>query len=323
MPHLKVLLLPLKRLFQPWCDDVIDAIGQRHDLSVLDDSHPIAPQFDGVEAVIDQGGSVGTREMMDAAKDARLWQILGTGFDHFDLEYIRRKDIAVANCPGQFSSIALAEMAFMFILMLARQYRQAAADFASGVFNEAVGRELTDLNLGIIGFGASGQELARRAKAFGMNILAIDVRTIQPEIIQEIKPNLMGTPADLDNVVAASDFLSLHLHLNAATRRIIDARRIELMKSTACLINIARGALVDESALYHALSKGKLGGAGIDVFAQEPPDPSLPVFKLPNVVVTPHIAGVTYETSLRRAKCAAENVNRLALGLNPLYRIDQ
>ena len=122
--------------------------------------------------------------------------------------------------------------------------------------------------------------------------------------------------------MAVSDFLSLHLHLNAATRRIIDARRIELMKSTACLINVARGALVDESALYHALSKGKLGGAGIDVFAQEPPDPSLPVFQLPNVVVTPHIAGVTYETSLRRAKCAAENVNRLALGLNPLYRID-
>ena len=323
MPRLKVLLLPLKRLFQPWCDDVIDAIGQRHDLSVLDDSHPIAPQFDGVEAVIDQGGSVGTREMMDAAKDTRLWQILGTGFDHFDLEYIRNKDIAVANCPGQFSSIALAEMAFMFILMLAHQYRQAASDFASGVFNEAVGQELTDLNLGIIGFGASGQDLARRAKAFGMNILAIDVRTIQPEIIQEIKPDLMGTPADLDNVMAASDFLSLHLHLNAATRRIIDARRIELMKSSACLINVARGALVDESALYHALSKGKLGGAGIDVFAQEPPDPSLPVFQLPNVVVTPHIAGVTYQTSLRRAKCAAENVNRLALGLNPLYRVDQ
>ena len=247
---------------------------------------------------------------------------MGTGFDHFDLEYIRSKDIAVANCPGQFSSVALAETAFMFILMLAHQYRQAAVNFASGVFNEAVGRELDGLNLGIIGFGASGQELARRAKAFGMHILAIDVRTIEPEIIQEIKPDLMGTPAESDHVVATSDFLSLHLHLNTATRHIIDARRIALMKSTACLINVARGALVDESALYHALSEGKLGGAGIDVFAQEPPDPSLAVFQLPNVVVTPHIAGVTYETSLRRAQCAAENVDRLALGLDPLYRID-
>ena len=322
IPRLKVLLLPLKRIFQPWCDDVIEAIGDRHDLSIFDDSLSIAPQFDGVEAVIDQGGSVGKRQMMDAAKDVRLWQILGTGFDHFDLDYIRSKGIAVANCPGQFSSVALAETGFMFILMLAHQYRQGAADFESGVFNEAVGRELDGLNLGIIGFGASGQELARRAKAFGMRILAIDVRIIEPEILQEIKPDLMGTPADLDHVVAKSDFLSLHLHLNAVTRHIIDARRIALMKSTACLINVARGALVDESALYHALSDGRLGGAGLDVFAQEPPDPNLPVFQLPNVVVTPHIAGVTYETSLRRAQCAAQNVDRVAQGLDPLYRID-
>lgn len=322
MPRQKVLLLPLTRLFHPWCDDVIQAIGGRHDLSVFDESHPIVPQFDGVDVVIDHGGSVGTREMMDAATNARLWQILGTGFDHFDLDYIRTRRIAVANCPGQFSSVALAETAFMFILMLAHKYPQAASNFESGVFNEAVGRELNGLNLGIIGFGASGQELARRAKAFGMRILAIDVRTIAPEMLREIKPNLMGTPADLDDVVSESDFLSLHLHLNPATRRIMDARRIALMKSTACLINVARGALVDESALHQALSDGKLGGAGLDVFAQEPPDPNLPVFQLPNVVVTPHIAGVTYQTSLKRAACAAENVDRLAQGLAPLYRID-
>ena len=223
MPRQKVLLLPLTRLFHPWCDDVIQAIGGRHDLSVFDESHPIVPQFDGVDVVIDHGGSVGTREMMDAATDARLWQILGTGFDHFDLDYIRTRRIAVANCPGQFSSVALAETAFMFILMLTHKYPQAASDFESGVFNEAVGRELNGLNLGVIGFGASGQELARRAKAFGMRILAIDVRTIEPEILREIKPNLMGTPAELDDVVSESDFLSLHLHLNPATRRIMDA----------------------------------------------------------------------------------------------------
>lgn len=322
MPRQKVLLLPITRLFHPWCGDVIQAVSSRHDLSVLDDSQPIVPQFDGVDVVIDQGGSVGTREMMDAAKDARLWQILGTGYEHFDLDYIRTRDIAVANCPGPFSSAALAETAFMFILMLAHQYRQAASNFESGVFNEAVGRELGGSNLGIIGFGASGQELARRAKAFGMRILAIDVRVIEPEILREIKPDFMGTSADLDDVVSESDFLSLHLHLNPATHRIINARRIALMKSTACLINVARGALVDESALYQALTDGNIGGAGLDVFALEPPDLNLPAFRLPNVVVTPHIAGVTYQTSLRRAACASENVDRLAQGLDPLYRID-
>ncbi|MCZ6677962.1 MAG: NAD(P)-dependent oxidoreductase [Candidatus Poribacteria bacterium] len=322
MRRLKVLLLPLKGHLHPWCDNVIEAVGARHDLAVFDDTQPLAPQFDGVEVVIDHGGSVGTRPMMDAARDARLWQILGTGFDHFDLDYIRNKGIPVANCPGQFSSVALAETAMMFILMLVHQYRQSAANFQSGVLYEPMGRELKDLKLAIIGFGASGQELGRRAKAFGMRILAIDVRTIEPEILEEIQPEFMGTPADLDRVVADSDFLSLHLHLNAETRHIIDARRLALMKPTACLINVARGELVEESALYQALIDGKLGGAGIDVFAQEPPNPKAPVFELPNVIATPHIAGVTYETSRRRAACAAENVDRIAQGLEALYRID-
>jgi phosphoglycerate dehydrogenase-like enzyme len=322
MRRLKVLLLPQKKLFHPWCDDVIQAIGQRHDLFVFDETQPLAPQFDGVEVVIDHGGSVGTRAMMDVAKDARLWQILGTGFDHFDLDYIRHKGIPVANCPGPFSSVALAEMAVMFILMLARRYHQAVVNFQSAVLYTPMGRELKGQNVGIIGFGASGQDLARRAKAFGMQILAIDIRSIEAAVLNEIQPDFLGTPADLDWVVAESDFLSLHLHLDATTRHIIDERRLALMKPTACLINVARGALVDEAALYQALTAGKLGGAGLDVFSQEPPSPTAPLFQLPNVVVTPHIAGATYETSRRRAWCAAQNVDRLAQGLPPLYQIE-
>lgn len=323
MRRVKALLLPVKKLFHPWCEDVIQAIGDRHDLSVFDDTQPLAPQFEGVEAVIDHGGSVGSRAMIDAAHDARLWQILGTGFDHFDLDYIRQKGVPAANCPGQFSSIALAETAMMFILMLARRYRDAAANFQAGVFYQPLGRELHGLNLGIIGFGASGQALARRAKASGLRILAIDVRPIEPEILEEIRPDFLGGPAEMDGMIAESDFLSLHLHLNPTTRHIIDARRLSLMKPAACLINVARGALVDETALYDALTAGTLGGAGLDVFAKEPVDPTAPVFQLPNVAVTPHIAGVTDGTSRRRAACAAQNVDRVAQGLEPLYRIDQ
>ena len=174
-----------------------------------------------------------------------------------------------------------------------------------------------------MGFGASGQALARRASAFGMRILGIDVREIEPEVLDDIKPDFIGGPDDLDRVVAESDFLSLHLHLNDETRHIIDGRRLGLMKPTASVINVARGALVDEAALYGALVEGKIGGAGLDVFDQEPPDPALPVYQLPNVVATPHIAGVTDGTSRRRAAAAAENVDRVAQGLEPLYRIDQ
>ena len=322
MNRLRVLLLPMEGLFHPWCDDVIQAIGARHDLAVFDHQKPVAPQCRGIEVVIDQGGSVGTPEMMDAATDARLWQILGTGLDHFDLAYIKTKGIAVANCPGQFSAVALAQTAMMFILMLAHRYREAAANFQRGTLYQPLGRELEGLKLGIIGFGASGQELARRAKPFGLRILAVDVRSIESKIVQEIQPEFIGTPAELDRVLAESDFLSLHLHLNTETHHIINSHRLALMKPTACLINVARGALVDESALYQALLNGKLGGAGLDVFAQEPPDVTLPVYQLPNVVVTPHVAGVTDGTSRKRAACAAENVDRIAQGLRPRYRID-
>jgi len=123
-------------------------------------------------------------------------------------------------------------------------------------------------------------------------------------------------------VAAAADFLSVHLHLTDATRHIIDGRRIGLMKPDACIINVARGALVDEEAMYDALLNGRLGGAGLDVFSNEPTDPSLPVYQLPNVVVTPHVSGGTDLTLRLRAEAVAENVDRIAQGLEPLSRVD-
>jgi len=322
MERLNVMLLPVRRIYTPWCENITAAIGDRHDLKELDDDRPLAPQFAGVDVVIDQGGSRGTREMMDAATDCRLWQIVGTGFDHFDLAYIKTKGIPTANTPGLFSDVALAETAMMFITMLSRRYREAVEYFREGRLYGPLGYELENQTLGIVGFGASGQALARRARPFGMKIMGIDVREIEPDVLDEIQPDFMGTPADLDRVVAESDFLSLHLHLNDETRHIIDARRLGLMKPTASVVNVARGALVDETALYDALESGKIGGAGLDVFAKEPPDPSLPVYHLPNVVATPHIAGVTDGTSRRRAAAAAENTDRIARGQEPLYRID-
>lgn len=322
MTRLKVLLLQMEGMFEPWGRDVISAVGGRHDLAVLDPGRPLEEQFAGVEAVIDQGGSVSTRAMMDAAVSARLWQVLGTGFDHFDLEYVKSKGIPAANCPGPFSGTALAEMAMMFILMLARRYRESDRLFREGEFYQPLAHELEGRTLGILGFGASGQELARRARPFGLRVVGLDVRPIEAEVLEELGAELVLGDGRLDEVVAASDYLALHLPLNESTRHVIDARRLALMKPSACLINVARGALVDEEALSAALLEGRLGGAGLDVFAQEPPDPADPVYALPNVVVTPHIAGATFETSRKRAACAADNVDRVAAGLEPLYRID-
>jgi phosphoglycerate dehydrogenase-like enzyme len=323
MKRLTVLFLPQPGVDPVWQAEIEAAVGARHDLRIYDRTAPLEPQFRGVQVVIDTGGSVGTRAMYDTATGTKLWQILGTGLDHVDVAYLRTKGFAVANCPGQFSHVGLAECAMMFILMLARRYREAAANFDARVRYKPMGGELEGRVLGIVGLGASGRELARRARGFGMRLQAIDVRPIEPEVLAELAPEFVGTPADLDRVVRESDVLSLHLHLNPETRHTIDARRLSLMKPTAFLVNVARGALVDEAALYDALLAGRIGGAGLDVFAAEPPEPGLPVYRLPNVVVTPHIAGATDGTARRRAAAAAENVDRVAAGLEPLYRVDQ
>ena len=326
MPNrLQVLFLPSPTnpsLFKPFGEDVVAAIGDRHDLRVFDHGRPMPPQFEGVHVVIDHGGSVGTREMLAAATGVRLWQILGTGIDHFDLDYWRSKKVPVANCPGPFSASALGECAMMFILMLARKFPVTQANLKAGQYYEPLGMELDGLKLGLVGFGASGQALARRALPFGLKLYAIDVRDIGADEERAFDLQFAGKPADLDRVVAEADILSLHLHLNPETRGIIDARRLALMKPTAFLINVARGALVDEAELVRALSAGRLGGAGLDVFSQEPPDLASPLFSLPNVVATPHIAGMTDGTSRKRARCAADNVDRIAAGLEPLFRVD-
>src|SRR5581483_11171925 len=127
-----------------------------------------------------------------------------------------------------------------------------------------LGIELEGLKLGIVGFGASGIEVARRARGFGMKISAIDIRDIRPEEVREFDLEFVGKPDALDDLLKKVDVLSLHLHLNQETHHLIDARRLALLKPTAFLINVARGALVDEAALTDALVSGRLGGAGLD-----------------------------------------------------------
>jgi D-3-phosphoglycerate dehydrogenase len=302
---------------------VLNAVGTSHDISVFDYQGQLVPQFEEVNVVIDEGGSHGTREMMDVAGTVKLWQILGSGYDHFDLTYCKQKNIPVANCPGQFSAVGLAESALMFLLMLARRWQFTQANLQREIQGEPMGLELRDRSLGLIGFGASAREFARRVQLLGVRVMAIDIRKISPEEQKEFGLEFAGSPKDLDWMISESDYLSLHLHLNHETRHIIDARRMGLMKPSACIINVARGALIDEEALYEALKNGRLAGAGLDVFTHEPVDPNLPILELPQVIATPHIAGATDGTSRRRAACAADNVDRIAAGLEPLHRIDQ
>jgi phosphoglycerate dehydrogenase-like enzyme len=209
----------------------------------------------------------------------------------------------------------------MLMLMLARRFPVTQATLHQGGYNEPLGRELEGMQLGLVGFGASARELARRAHPFGLRISAIDIRDIGAEEKAEFALEYAGKPSDLDNMIARSDIVSLHLPLTEETRHLLDARRLGMMKRTAFLINVARGALVDEAALTQTLVEGRIGGAGLDVFSQEPPDLRSPLFHLPNVIATTHVSGATDGTSRRRARCAAENIDRVAAGLEPLYRV--
>ena len=316
MPH------PVVELHAPWGEDAIAAIRDRHDLRIFDRQRDAEPQFQGVEVVVDLGSNI-SGELVEVAARAgvKLVHAQTNGLDHVAVDQITSAGMLLAHCPGKLSSEALAEATMMFILMLSRRYGEAQINIANRKCFSPAGFELSGRKLGLVGFGASGQEVARRAKAFGMHIMATDVRAIEPEVLDEIAPEFLCGPDALDRVVAESDYLSLHLLLNDKTRHIMDARRIGLMQPTACLINVARGELVDETALCEALVENRIGGAGLDVFAEEPPDPTRPAYQLPNVFVMPHTAGATDGTSRNRALFAADNLDRYARGEEILARV--
>ena len=316
MRTLNVLFLPHPNdVLKSWNTEITDLISRTHNLSIFDRSASPGPQFADIEVIVDLGGNI-TKDLIPiaAAAGVKYLQAQTTGLDHVHVEEILAAGLTLAHCPGHLSSVALAQSAMMFILMHAHKYTEAHANFAAGKLYSPTGTELAGQTLGLVGFGSSAQELARRAKPFGLKIHAIDIRPIEEEILAELQPEFLGTPDDLDQLVADSDYLSLHLHLTPQTHHTINARRLGLMKTSACLINIARGELVDEEALYQALEEGRLGGAGLDVFAQEPPDVDLPVYRLPNGFTMPHTAGSPNGTARNRARFAADNLDRYARG---------
>jgi phosphoglycerate dehydrogenase-like enzyme len=301
---------------EPWLADFGEAAEAGGlAFSVLDDESDLEQRFAGVSVVVDQGGH-GTKAMIDAgaAAGVRLWQVLGTGLDHTEVDHIHARGIPLANTPGQFSAIALAEHALFFILSLAKRSREADRNAREGRMYMPVSDELADQVLGVVGLGASGGELVRRAGALGMRIQAVDVAAVPQERLDALGVERFAGLDGLDELLRTSDYVSLHMPLNADTHHIIDERRLALLKPTAYLLNVARGRLVDEEALADALRRGAFAGAGIDVFGEEPLTPGNPLLHLDNVVVTPHTAGVTRGTSRRRSQVCVENAKRVLAG---------
>src|SRR5689334_2712227 len=239
------------------------------------------PHYD---ALIVRSATKVTAEVLQAGTKLRVVGRAGTGVDNIDVEAATQRGILVVNAPAA-NSVAAAELTIGFIMALARRLPRAHASLQSGKWERSafLGFEVRGKTLGLVGLGRIGTEVARRARGLEMNVLAYD-----PVVSTDRAAQLGVTLATLDEVLAQSDFVSLHVPLIDATRNLINAERLAQMRPTAYLINAARGGIVDEAALADALERHVIGGAALDVFEQEPPVGS-PLLGHANLIATPHL----------------------------------
>ena len=258
-----------------------------------------------------------TAELLAAAPRLRAVGRAGSGVDNVDVAAATARGVVVMNVPGG-NTLAVAELAFALVAALARHVPQACASVREGRWEKAAfaGTELAGKTLGVVGFGRIGRALAARARAFEMDVLACDPQPAPGA--EDTGVPLVG----LQDLLRRSDYVSLHVPLTRETRGLLGAPQLSLMKPTACLVNCARGGVVDEAALAAALSAGALAGAALDVFEQEPPEGN-PLVRLPNVICTPHLGASTAEAQEKVGVSIAEQVADALLGRGARHAVNQ
>ncbi len=241
-----------------------------------------AGQFDGTIC----GDDRYTARVLEAcAPRLKVISKWGTGIDSIDQAACARLGIKIGNTPNAFT-LPVADSVMGYILAFARRQPWMDAAMKRGQWQKIPGRSLSECTLGVIGVGNCGKAVLRRAAAFGMELLGNDIRPIEPDFIAEHRIEM----TTLDDLLARADFVSLNADLNPTSRHIINARTLAKMKPGAVLINTARGPLVDEAALIHALQNGQIAGAALDVFEVEPLPPGSPLLTMDNVMLAPHNA---------------------------------
>jgi D-3-phosphoglycerate dehydrogenase len=250
----------------------------------------LAADLKDADALVVRSATKVTREMIDRAPMLRVIARAGTGVDNVDLPAATARGIVVMNAPGA-NSLSVAELAMGLILSLARNIPAADASMKSSKWEKSkfAGTEIRSKTLGLVGLGRIGQEVATRAHAFEMKVIAHD-----PFISAEMAAALGSELVSLDELCARADYISLHLPALPSTRQLFNAERFAKCKKGVRIVNTARGELIDEAALADAIEKGQVAGAGLDVFDPEPPQ-NWRLAALPQVVATPHIAASTRE----------------------------
>jgi (S)-sulfolactate dehydrogenase len=279
----------------------------RHDAKLADRRGELAAALADVDAVIVRNRTQVDQALLASAPKLRVVGRLGVGLDNIDVDACKARGIQVIPASGA-NALAVAEYVICTVMLLLRGQYLSSAGVAAGEWPRGAlgnGRETAGKTLGIVGFGGIGRLTANLARGLGMRVIAADAM-IPPD--SPVWRDNGVAPRALDGLLAESDAVTLHVPLATETHHLIDAARIGRMKPGAILVNSARGGVVDEAALVAALRAGRLGGAALDVFEEEPVSAGSPLAGVPNLVLTPHVAGVTRESNARVSSMVAEKV---------------
>jgi phosphoglycerate dehydrogenase-like enzyme len=292
-----------------------------HDVTVYttppDSAAELLRRIQGAHTVVNiRGYCKFPRLILAEAPTLKHLAIWGTGTDNVDLAAARELGILVSNTPNTATD-AIAEQGLALLLAVARRIPAIDTAVKRGEWTKGMLYQLKGKTLGIIGTGVIGTRMAELGRGIGMEVIAWTYRP-DPEKAARLGFRYV---AALEELLAKSDVVSLHLRSSEQTRGMINATALARMKDGAIFINTARGDLVDEGALVDVLQSGKLTGAGLDVFAQEPVSPGNPLLQLPNVVLSPHTAGTTPEALQNGLSLAAENVLRFIASGEPVHRV--
>jgi D-3-phosphoglycerate dehydrogenase len=271
----------------------------------------IAEKIGNFNVVVVRGRTKLVKELIEKADNCQIIARVGVGLDNIDEDAAKVKNIRVINAV-EGAITAVAELVVGLMLSMAREIPRADREIRNGnwIKKEMMGSELKGKYLGIIGLGNIGKRLGRLARALNMNIIGYDIVPINEEFSKEV--GLMK--ADLDTLLASSDYVSLHVPLLDSTKHMINAEKLRLMKKTAHIVNTSRGGVIDEEALYNALKDGNLESAALDVFEIEPATGNK-LTNLPNFIATPHIGAQTKEAQSLAAIVIAEKIIQLLRGV--------
>ena len=306
-------ILIVSRSFGVYCSEAIEilkgfSLVERRRVSTKDELKNVVKGYDGLVL----GNEKLDREVLLEADKLKIVARHGIGVDNIDLDAATEKGVVVTYTPGA-NSDSVAEYAVALMLNLMRRINKAHEETSKGGWRRFLGFELTGKTVGIIGFGRIGRKVARKLSGFDVKILVYD-----PYVDREDVERHGAKPVGLEDLLRASDVVTLHVKLTGETKHLINGERLKLMRRGAFLINTSRGAVVDEEALYEALKDGKLGGAALDVFEQEPVNPDNPLLTLDNVIVSPHMANFTVEALRRMDMMNARDLELFFKGERPI-----